>query len=93
MKNVQKSIRMTDETYQAVDSYRGSSFNEKLENLLVDYLHGRERFQRDVERLQELVDLKRAELRQLQQRVRSVKLVDSRLGPLVDALADLLENV
>lgn len=90
MKNVQKSIRMTDEVFEAVDRYRGDGFNEKLENLVMDYLHGREKFQRDLDRLQELVDLKHDELVRLQNRVRGAQLVEHRLGPLVDAVADLL---
>lgn len=90
MKNVQKSIRMTDEVFEAVDRYRGDGFNEKLENLVMDYLHGREKFQRELDRLQELVHLKRDELVRLQDRVRAAEVVERRLGPLVNAVADLL---
>lgn len=89
-KNIQKSIRMTEAVFKAVDSYRGDGFNDKLENLLVDYLQGRERFQREIDRLQELVDLKHDELRRIQKRVRDAQVVERRLGPLVDAVADLL---
>lgn len=92
MKNVQKSIRMTDEVFEAVDSYRGGGFNEKLENLVMDYLHGRDQLQRDINHLRELVDLKHGELVEIQRRVRNAKLVEPRFNALCDALYDLLDG-
>lgn len=83
---------MTDEVFEAVDSYCGAGFNEKLENLVVDYLHGRERFQRDLDRLTELVEAKHADLVRIQDRVRAAEVVERRLGPLVEAVVGLLRT-
>lgn len=34
-KNVAKSVRMTDEVFNYVDSFEGNGFNEKFENLVL----------------------------------------------------------
>ena len=33
-----KSVRMTDEVFLAIEAYPGVGFNEKFENLVIDYL-------------------------------------------------------
>lgn len=91
-KSVQKSVRMTTRTYTAVEGYRGEGFNEKLANLIEDYLDRRDQLVADWERLQAAVNDKHAELKEVQTRVRKVRDVDARFKPLVDALLDLLEE-
>ncbi|MGN0132913.1 MAG: hypothetical protein ACI4AA_10765 [Lachnospiraceae bacterium] len=36
-KNVSKSIRLSDEVYEYISNYRGEGFNEKFENIILDY--------------------------------------------------------
>lgn len=90
VKSVQKSIRMTPRVYKCVDEYRGEGFNEKLANLVTDYLDRRDELRADWERLQAAVNDKHAELKDVQNRLRKVREVDARLAPLVTALLDLL---
>jgi len=37
MKNNLKSVRLSDEILDIVQSYRGEGFNEKFENLVIDF--------------------------------------------------------
>jgi len=37
MKNNLKSVRLSDEILEIVQSYRGEGFNEKFENLVIDF--------------------------------------------------------
>lgn len=36
-KNIAKSIRLSEEVYVYIDGYRGNGFNEKFENIILDY--------------------------------------------------------
>ncbi len=89
-KSVQKSVRMTPRVYKCVDEYRGDGFNEKLANLIGDYLDRRDELRTDWERLQAAVNDKHAELKAVQDRLRKTHEVDARFKPLVVALLDLL---
>ncbi len=90
IKSVQKSVRMTPRVYKCVDEYRGDGFNEKLANLVTDYLDRRDELRTDWERLQAAVNDKHAELMAVQTRLRKTREVEARLAPLVTALLDLL---
>lgn len=37
VKNISKSIRLSQEVYGYIEKYRGDSFNEKFENIILDY--------------------------------------------------------
>ncbi len=89
-KSVQKSVRMTPRVYKCVDEYRGDGFNEKLANLVTDYLDRRDVLRSDWERLQAAVNDKHAELKAIQNRLRKIYEADARFKPLVTALLDLL---
>ncbi len=89
-KSVQKSVRMTPRVYKAVEDYRGQGFNEKLANLVGDYLDRRDELRADWERLQAVVNDTNAELKAVQDRLRKTREVDARFKPLVAALLDLL---
>ena len=90
MKNIQKSVRLTEHVYNAIDGYRGDGFNEKLANLVTDYLERREQLQQDWNMLQAQVGDKRTEMMAIQTRVAKYREIDRRLAPLVDSLTDLL---
>ncbi len=89
-KSVQKSVRMTPRVYKCVDEYRGDGFNEKLANLVTDYLERRDVLVADWNRLQAAINDKRTELMAVQTRLRKTREVEARLAPLVNALLDLL---
>lgn len=36
-KEIAKSIRLSREVFEYIDSYRGNGFNEKFENIILDY--------------------------------------------------------
>mgnify|MGYP000868610760 CR=1 FL=1 len=85
-KKNQKSIRMTDEVFKAVENYRGEGFNEKFENLVYDFIRQREDLARQAELLYAHISDKRDEMRRVQQRIARFKDVERRLEPLVDAV-------
>lgn len=90
MKTNQKCVRLSDRVTKYIEGYRGDNFSEKLENLVLDMEERRDQMVLDWERLQAQISDKYAEMRDVQERVRKVRTVDSRFKPLVDALLDLL---
>ena len=37
-KNISKSIRLSQEVYDYINAYKGEGFNEKFENIILDYM-------------------------------------------------------
>lgn len=93
LKSVQKSVRLRPRIYQKIDEYRGDGFNEKLDNLVSDYIDKHDDLVRDWSLLQASISDKRAELRNVQEHLRRVRNVDVRFGPLVDTLLELMREV
>lgn len=91
-KSVSKSVRMTPRVHKAIEDYRGEGFNEKLANLVTDFLDHRDELQQDWERLNAAVADKHTELKQVQARLRKVRDIETRLQPLVDAVLDLIKE-
>lgn len=89
-KSVQKSVRLTPRVYKLVDEYRGDGFNEKLANLIEDFIERREMLVLDWNKLQAEIADKRVELREIRDRVQRAKEVERRLGALIDAVTPLL---
>lgn len=85
-----KSIRLTDKVCRYIESYRGENFNEKLENLVMDFEERSEDYKLEWNKLQSAVADKHQELMRLQEQVRKVRNIDVRFGPLVEALIQLL---
>ncbi len=52
-KNIQKSIRMTDEVFNIVDKMNGDGFNEKFENLVLKYKKEEKEIQKRIDFLLE----------------------------------------
>ncbi len=63
---------------------------DKLENFVLDTEERREQLVQDWEQLQAQISDKRQEMTVLQDRVKKLREVDRRLGPLVDSVLDLL---
>lgn len=83
---------MTEEVYRAIDSYRGNGFNDKLGNLVLDFIEGRTDMERDLMLLKEHITDKQMEMCRLQNRIRAMQGVESRFAGLVDALSLLLDG-
>lgn len=66
MKNVQKSVRLEQNIFEAIDEYRGDGFNEKLQNLVLDYLKKKDELTQDWKMLQAHIGDKRDEMRRIQ---------------------------
>lgn len=92
MKNVQKSVRLSDRVVKYVEGYRGANFSEKLENLILDAEERHDDLVLDWNRLQAAINDKRDELRRIQSRVRKIREVDTRLAPLSDAVLQLIQD-
>lgn len=73
-----------------IDGYRGSNFSEKLENLVLDTEEKHEQLVLDWNRLQAQISDKHAEMREVQERVKRMRNLDVRLGPLIQELLALL---
>lgn len=92
LKSNRKTVRLTDKVYRYIEGYRGDNFNERLENLVLDHEERAEELRRDWQLLEAAIGDKRQELRQVQDRLRRVRNVDVRFGPLVEALQQLLNG-
>ncbi len=89
-KNNQKCVRLSDRVTKYIEAYRGDNFSQKLENFVLDTEERREQMVQDWERLQAQINDKHQEMIAIQGRVKKLREVDRRLGPLVDSLLDLL---
>lgn len=89
-KSVSKSVRLTPTVHKCIEDYRGDGFNEKLANLVNDFLNHRDELQADWERLNAAVNDKHRELKGIQIRIRKIRELEPRLTPLVNALLDLI---
>lgn len=90
MKTNQKCVRLSDRVVKYIDGYRGSNFSEKLENLVLDTEEKHEQLVLDWNRLQAQISDKHAEMREVQERVKRMRNLDVRLGPLIQELLALL---
>ena len=90
-KTNQKCVRLSDRVTKYIEAYRGDNFSEKLENLVLDMEERREQLVQDWERLQAQITDKHHEMVAVQERVKKLRQVDARLGPLADSLLDLLK--
>lgn len=88
MKPVQKCVRLSEEAARYIEDYPGDNFSSKLENLVLD----RERRRSELADLEEHLDRRRSELWSLSDRIRGYRTVYSRLGPLINALVQILED-
>ncbi len=88
-KNNQKCVRLSDRAVKYIEAYRGDNFSQKLENFVLDTEERREQLGQDWERLQAQISDKHHEMTVLQDRVKKLREVDRRLGPLVDSVLDL----
>lgn len=87
----QKCVRLSDRVTKYIESYRGANFSEKLENLVLDMEERREQLVQDWDRLQAQITDKHQEMVRIQDRVKKLREVDRRLGPLADSLLDLMK--
>ena len=92
MKTNQKCVRLSDRVTKYIEAYRGDNFSEKLENLVLDMEERREDLVQDWERLQAQINDKHHEMVVIQDRVKKLRQMDARLGPLVESLLDLLNT-
>lgn len=90
MKNNMKSVRLSDEVLSIVEGYRGNGFNEKFENICLDFMKGRAKMEKEQKLLQEHINDKRKEMTQVQERLRKVREIDQRTSVLVDNVLSLL---
>lgn len=90
MKNNQKCVRLSDRVTKYIEAYRGDNFSEKLENLVLDMEEKHEQLALDWNRLQAQISDKHAEMREIQERVRRMRSLDARLGPMLRELLALL---
>lgn len=90
-KTNQKCVRLSDRVTRYIENYRGDNFSEKLENLVLDMEERRDMLVQDWDRLQAQIADKHHEMVIIQDRVRKLREVDRRLGPLADSLLDLMK--
>lgn len=89
MKNNSKCVRMSNETLDLVMSCRGDGFNEKFSNLVYDYMCKRDEMQREINRLQGLIDEKMSVYKRLCKqvdRLRSFGLRADSMNRVIDSL-------
>ena len=92
MKSNPKSVRLSERVLRYIESYRGSTFSEKLEHYVLDTEERREQLVFEWERLNAEIQDKRRELGDLRERIRQVRVADQRFAALVDALDKLLDT-
>lgn len=64
-KNNLKSVRISDEVLSVVESYQGEGFNQKFENLVIDFKKSRSEREAYLAQLDETIACRKSELKSL----------------------------
>lgn len=83
-------MRLSDEVLEIVEGYRGNGFNEKFENLCIDFLKGREKMENDKKLLQQHIDDKYQEMKNIQGRILKLRSIEPKASALVNEIASLI---
>ena len=62
MKNISKSIRLSQKTFDYINSFDGDGFNQKFENIILYAMEEEKNLQKRVIELEKLIDSKNNEL-------------------------------
>ena len=92
MAKVQKCVKLSPQAVKYIEAYRGSNFSEKLENLVLDMAERREQLVQEWNLLQAQITDKHHEMTVIQERVKKFRQLDTRLGPLLDSVLDLIKT-
>lgn len=85
-KNIAKSIRLSEEVYAYIDGYRGNGFNEKFENIILDY-------QKEEKVIQDRIKARKMELEIWTKRVNAVAEIVRNLESMKWRVNDCLHRV
>ena len=91
MKVNQKCVRLSDSVNRYIEQYRGENFSQKLENLVLDSAENYEKMEQEKRLLQNHIDEKLDEMREVQNRLKALRSVEARFNPLINALVDLVD--
>lgn len=97
LKNISKSIRISEEVFSYIDSAPGKGFNEKFEKIILEAKQTESDRKKELARLEEQIHEARLKLRnllsqdrELQQFFRTVNSIQRRISSMKDALG--IEN-
>ncbi len=71
-KDISKSIRLSQEDFEFIDSFEGESFSEKLDNMIILMRSAIPEKLQEVRRLEDMINVKRAEFRSISAHVRDL---------------------
>lgn len=81
-KNNQKCVRMSDEILNIVMSCKGEGFNDKFENLVMDFKKSIPEREKYLKSLNSQIDSKLKDLDKIEQRIRGIKNIEFSLDNL-----------
>lgn len=62
MKNISKSIRISQKTYDYINEFGGNGFNQKLENMILFFMECEKDYKKRLEELDRVIYLRNEEL-------------------------------
>ena len=65
MKNISKSIRLSERVYEYIESYEGNGFNQKFENIILFAMEGEIQAQKRLDYLEHIISVRNEELNKL----------------------------
>ena len=65
MKNISKSIRLSQKTFDYINAFEGDGFNQKFENIILFAMEEEKSLQKRVNDLEKMIDVKTEELSHL----------------------------
>ena len=92
LKSNSKSVRMTDEVFEYVQSMDGKGFNEKFENMVLFAMKTERDRERHISILDDEIARKRDILYKLRQMEDKLVWVQRALNSLGDQVSDLIDN-
>lgn len=89
MKPISKSIRMTHETHELVQSFPGKGFNEKFENLAIFCLKEESRLKKTLEFQRAQIENNNAKIREQRATMEKLKKLSAYIETAVQAASDM----
>lgn len=92
-KNIAKSIRLSQEVYDYINQYRGNGFNEKFENIILDYQAKEKEIQEKIKREEKALARWTERLHQAVDKVYALEAVIYKVGVCLRNVSDLEEDL
>jgi len=92
-KPIGKSVRLSEEVFNIISDTPGDGFNEKFENLVLDYHHTIEKRKKELEKIERKIKISSKHLEDLSQKSFEISVMITKFGQINDLLDSVRSNI